>query len=72
MVIVQNNGFCDSNDDNILLSEVVMEMSIGSSGACETNSLLNEDGDRDSDSDGGWCLLLGICCGDRCAVLVEL
>ena len=41
MVIVQNNGFCDSNDDNILLSEVVMEMSIGSSGACETDSLVN-------------------------------
>ena len=34
----------------------------------------DEDGNRknDSDSDGGWCLLLGICCGDRCAVLVEL
>jgi len=32
----------------------------------------DDEGDRNSDSGGGWCLLLGICCGDRCAVLVEL
>ena len=29
------------------------------------------DGDHDGDGDGGWCLLLGICCGDRCSVLEE-
>ena len=40
MVIVQNNGFCDSNDDNILLSEVKLVMCKESSGACEKDSFV--------------------------------